>query len=50
MPKSTYQPNVRHRNKTHGFFARMSSPGGRKTLRNRRQRGRWKLTHSVPKH
>jgi len=44
MPKNTFQPNKRRRAKTHGFFARMATPGGRNVLRKRRQKGRWKLT------
>jgi len=41
--KRTYQPKCRRRQRVHGFMARMSSRGGRKVLRNRRQRGRWEL-------
>lgn len=41
--KRTYQPSRIKRLRTHGFRARMKTPGGKQVLSNRRRKGRWKL-------
>jgi large subunit ribosomal protein L34 len=42
--KRTFQPNVRKRAKNHGFRARMSTRAGRAIVKNRRHKGRAKLS------
>lgn len=42
----TYKPKRRKRAKTHGFLVRSRTPGGKRVLARRRQKGRVKLTVS----
>ncbi|MFO0704686.1 MAG: 50S ribosomal protein L34 [Candidatus Andersenbacteria bacterium] len=41
--KRTYQPKKKRRLKRHGYRSRMRTTGGRKVLRRRRQKGRWRV-------
>ncbi|MBP9765688.1 MAG: 50S ribosomal protein L34 [Candidatus Pacebacteria bacterium] len=45
----TYKPKNKKRYTTHGFLARMSTASGRSIIRNRRAKGRTRLSVSEEK-
>lgn len=43
MPKRTYQPKKKRRQRVHGFLSRMATRTGQSVLKRRRQKGRQRV-------